>query len=93
MEHSKSHVIATSCIISAPPNNVYVKVNAIILRAHWPSLLWLNQLSLATVRSVQNMLQDLGIVVGTKDLKEEEHTDIRIEALMPKVKYYVSCDK
>ncbi|CAK8686968.1 unnamed protein product [Clavelina lepadiformis] len=69
----------------APHNNIFIRINAPHLRAHWPSLLWMNQLALSTMKSVQGMLEDLGVVMGGGDPKEEEHIDIRIETLMPKI--------
>nr|CAB3267499.1 UHRF1-binding protein 1-like [Phallusia mammillata] len=69
----------------APHNNIFLRVNAPLVRAHWPSLLWCNQLALSTIRSVQKMLEDLGIIITSDDQQEEDHVDIRIETLMPKI--------
>lgn len=37
------------------------------------------------MQTVQRMLKDLGVILKEKDPTQEDHTDIRIEALMPKV--------
>jgi len=62
-----------------------MKLNAPRLHAHWISLMWVNQLAMTTMKSVQEMLEDFGVVMGLKDPREEDHVDIRIETLMPKV--------
>ena len=41
---------------------------------------------MATIKSVQEMLEDFGVAIGLKDPREEDHVDIRIEVLMPKVR-------
>nr|XP_002121271.2 UHRF1-binding protein 1-like [Ciona intestinalis] len=69
----------------APHSNIFVRVNAPRVRVHWPSFLWCNQLALSTVRSVQKMLEDLGIPISSSDPKEEDHVDIRVETLMPRI--------
>ena len=48
--------------------------------------MWINQLAMATIKSVQEMLEDFGVAIGLKDPREEDHVDIRIEVLMPKVR-------
>ena len=62
-----------------------MKLNAPRLHAHWTSLLWANQLAMTTMKSVQEMLEDFGVSMGLSDPRDEDHVDIRIEALMPKV--------
>lgn len=71
-----------------------MQLNAPQFHAHWDSLHWINCLTLTTLQAVQKMLEDLGILQQEEDdadmnnlkaTKEEEHADIRIQILMPKV--------
>lgn len=73
-------------------------INALLVHAHWDTLIWLNRLASTTVKAVQKMLEDLGILPiseedsmsssSSTDAKVEDespHVDVRIQLLMPKV--------
>lgn len=78
----------------APHNNIFMQLNAPQLRAYWDSLVWLDALATTTVQAVQKMLEDLGIIQKEEEEEDadapekeadEEHVDIRIQVLMPKI--------
>ncbi|XP_039253730.2 bridge-like lipid transfer protein family member 3B isoform X1 [Styela clava] len=81
----------------APHDNIFMQINAPQIHAHWDSLIWLNTLTTKTVQAVQKMLEDLGILSDNDEddtvenmsspaqNKDEEHTDIRMQILMPKI--------
>jgi len=69
----------------APHNNIYLSLCAPLINIHIPTLLWCHQLATSTIQSVRSMLADLGLQRHTDDVIDDEHTDIRIKALMPKI--------
>ena len=74
-----------NCSRTAPHSNMFARVNAPVVHVHWPTLLWCNQLAHSTIKSVQTMLNDLGLAPDSSVSGTEEHVDVRLEALMPKV--------
>ena len=65
---------------------MFMQVVAPLVHIDWPTVLWCNQIALTTVKSVQIMLDDLGVqLMSTEYLDDKNHIDIRMETLMPKV--------